>query len=335
MSKLKGRKVLVTGAGGFIGSHLTERLLELGASVKVFVRYNSRQELGMLSHIPDKKLKEIDVVFGDLRDYNAVESALKGTDIVFHLGALIAIPYSYMNPRDVVETNVMGTLNILLASKANKKTKKIIHTSTSEVYGTGLKIPMDEKHPLQAQSPYSASKIGADKIAESFYDSYNMPIVTIRPFNTYGPRQSLRAVIPTIISQALLKNNIELGSLAPRRDFTFVKDTVEGFVKIAQSDNVFGRTINIGSNREVSIGELVDKIAKIIGRDVHVAVSKERTRPKLSEVMILKADNALAKKLIGWKPSVSLDDGLEMTIEWFKANIEYIRKRKKIEDYVI
>lgn len=335
MAKLRGRKVLVTGAGGFIGSHLTERLLDEGCSVRAFVRYNSRKEIGMLAHIPHLKLKDIEIIAGDLRDPSAVKNAMEGIDVVFHLGALIAIPYSYINPRDVVDTNVIGTLNVLMAAKDNRKVSKVIHTSTSEVYGTALAVPMNEKHPLQAQSPYSASKVGADKIAESFYDSYGMPIVTIRPFNTYGPRQSMRAVIPTIIVQSLIDKKIRLGSLTPRRDFTFVKDTADAFVKIAEADDVLGRTINVGSNSEISIKELVAKIANIIGKDVQVEVAKERVRPKLSEVMMLKADNRLAKKLIGWQPKTGLDEGLEMTVDWFRANIDEIRRRKKIEEYVI
>jgi NAD dependent epimerase/dehydratase len=335
MAKLNGKKILVTGAGGFIGSHLTERLVDAGCSVRAFVRYNSRRDIGMLAYVQQDKLKEIEIIAGDLRDYGAVENAANGTDIIFHLGALIAIPYSYTNPRDVIETNVMGTLNILMAAKADRKIKKIIHTSTSEVYGTALKVPIDEKHPLHAQSPYSASKIGADKIVESFYDSYGMPLVTIRPFNTYGPRQSLRAVIPTIISQALINDSMELGSLTPRRDFTFVGDTVEGFVRIAESDNIFGRTINVGSNCEISIKELVDKIVTIIGRDVRITKSKERVRPKLSEVMILRADNRLVKRLTDWQPKVDFDSGLRMTVEWFRANIGDIVRHKKIEEYII
>jgi len=335
MTGLKGRKALVTGAGGFIGSHLTEWLVGEGCSVKAFVRYNSRREIGMLSHIPTEKLNEIEIVAGDLRNYDALKNAMDKVDIVFHLGALIAIPYSYSNPRDVVETNVMGTLNVLMAAKSTRGVKKIIHTSTSEVYGTALKVPMDEKHPLQAQSPYSASKIGADKIAESFYDSYGIPLVTVRPFNTYGPRQSLRAVIPTIISQALINNMIDLGSLSPRRDFTFVEDTVRAFAMIAASDKVLGRTINIGSNSEISVKDLVKKIAGIIGKDVRIKTDTKRVRPGLSEVMLLRADNRLAKNLVGWTPRIGLDDGLEKTVEWFGSHIDEIRRAKKIGEYTI
>ena len=335
MAKYHKKKVLVTGSGGFIGSHLTERLVDEGYSVSAFVRYNSRGDLGMLRHVPEDKIKKLDIIFSDLRDYDAVEKAVKDADVVFHLGALIAIPYSYLYPREVVETNIMGTLNVLMACRKNKKLKMMVHTSTSEVYGTALYVPIDEKHPLQAQSPYSASKIGADKMAESFFDSYGLPIATIRPFNTYGPRQSLRAVIPTIISQALIKNRIELGSLTTLRDFTYIQDTVDAFVKMLRSEKCIGKTINIGSNQYISVKDLVGKISEIIGEEIKIIQNKERIRPKLSEVQALKADNAMAKKLIGWEPRINLDDGLKLTIDWFKDNIEEIRKNQRIEGYVI
>ncbi|MBL7129822.1 MAG: GDP-mannose 4,6-dehydratase [Candidatus Omnitrophica bacterium] len=335
MIELKRKNVLITGAGGFIGSHLTERLIEIGCRVRAFVRYNSRGDIGALRYISKKKLKKVDVVLSDLRDYNVMEDALKGINIVFHLGALIAIPYSYIYPRQVMETNIMGTLNILMACRKNKRLEKVIHTSTSEVYGTALYVPIDEKHPFQAQSPYSASKIGADKIAESFFDSYNLPITIIRPFNTYGPRQSLRAIIPTIISQALIKNNIEAGSLTPRRDFTYVQDTVEAFIKIAESEKCMGKTVNIGSNYDISIKQLIQKISKIMGKEIKTIQKKERVRPEFSEVQRLRADNSLASKLIGWKPTVSIEDGLEETISWFSDNIEQIKARQNIEEYVI
>jgi NAD dependent epimerase/dehydratase len=262
---LKGRKVLVTGAGGFIASHLVERLVVEGAQVRAFVRYNSRGDVGLLRWLPLEVFSRVEVVAGDLRDADAVRAALKDVDTVFHLGALIAIPYSYLHPREVVETNVMGTLNVLMAAR-DLRTRRVVHTSTSEVYGTARYVPIDERHPFQGQSPYSASKIGADKIAESFYRSFGLPVVTIRPFNTYGPRQSARAVIPTIVTQALTSNVVYLGSLEPSRDFTFVSDTVEGFVRGASAEGVIGEEINLGNNATITIGELCEKIFEILGK---------------------------------------------------------------------
>ncbi|MBW2045277.1 MAG: SDR family NAD(P)-dependent oxidoreductase [Deltaproteobacteria bacterium] len=315
------QKVLVTGAGGFIGSHLTERLVNLGANVRALVRYNSRNDQGVLELLPSEVKEKVEIVMGDLRDPETLRDVMKDIDIVFHLGALIAIPYSYIRPREAIETNVMGTLNVLNAAKAIN-VKKVIHTSTSEVYGTAQYVPINEKHPLQGQSPYSASKIGADKIAESFYKSYGLPIATIRPFNTYGPRQSARAVIPTIISQALSNDKIYLGSVHPTRDLTYVEDTVSGFIRIADSENSVGEVINIGSNFNISIGELADKIISIIGKDVEIISDPKRIRPQDSEVERLLADNSKAEELIGWKPMVSLDEGLKRTIEWIKDNLE-------------
>ncbi len=318
--KLKGKRILVTGAGGFIGSHLVERLTALGGQVTAFVRYNSRNSYGMLELLPGVVKRRIKISMGDLRDPATIRSAAKDMDIVFHLGALIAIPYSYVRPGEAIETNIMGILNILNAAK-DSGIKKIIHTSTSEVYGTAQYVPIDERHPLQAQSPYSASKIGADKIAESFYRSYGLPIATIRPFNTYGPRQSARAVIPTIISQVLSGSKVYLGSLRPTRDLTYVTDTVEGFVKITESDKSIGEVINIGSNFEISIGDLAKKIINIIGKKVRIVSAPERVRPQDSEVERLLADNSKAKKILGWKPKVTLEEGLERTIKWFKENV--------------
>lgn len=315
------QKVLVTGAGGFIGSHLTEKLVNLGARVKAFVRYNSRNDQGMLEFLPLRVKEKIEIVMGDLRDSQTMQDIIKDIDIVFHLGALIAIPYSYIHPGEVVETNIMGTLNVLNAAK-NSGIKKIIHTSTSEVYGTAQYVPIDEKHPLQGQSPYSASKIGADKIAESFYRSYRLPIAIIRPFNTYGPRQSARAVIPTIISQVLSNDKVYLGSLHPTRDLTFVEDTVEGFIKIAESDKSIGEIINVGSNFEISIGELASKIISLVGKKLEIISVPERVRPQDSEVERLLADNSKAKKLINWEPKISLDEGLKRTIKWIRDNLE-------------
>jgi len=258
-----GKRVLVTGAGGFIASHLVESLVRNGATVRAFVRYNSRGDVGLLNHLPKDIYDCTQIVGGDLRDLTAIQNAAKGMETIFHLGALIAIPYSYQHPAEVVDTNVIGTLNILLAARDMQI--RVIHTSTSEVYGSAIYAPIDEAHPLQGQSPYSASKIAADKLAESFYCSYDLPVVTVRPFNTYGPRQSARAIIPTIISQALTGNELHLGSLDTKRDFTYVLDTVAGFLAAAESTGVDGQTFNLGTGREISVGELVTVIEKIVG----------------------------------------------------------------------
>lgn len=322
---LSGKKVLVTGSEGFIGSHLTERLVELGAEVTALVQYNSFNNWGWIDTF-DKNIKSnINVVTGDIREYDGMKRIIKGHDVVFHLAALIAIPYSYLSPMAYVRTNIEGTTNVLEACR-EYDVQKIIHTSTSETYGTALYVPMDEKHPMQGQSPYSASKIGADKIAESFYKSFNMPIATIRPFNTYGPRQSARAVIPTIISQILSgKNEIKLGSLTPTRDFNYVKDTAEAFIKIAESDKTIGQVINAGSNYEISIGDTVNKIIEIIGKNIKIICDDERIRPKNSEVNRLWADNTKIKELTEWKPKYNIDEGLKETIEWIKNNMNYFK----------
>jgi len=322
--------VLVTGAGGFIGSHLTEKLAGLGAKVRVFVRYNSREHWGLLEVLPDQVKDEIEVIMGDLRDPEAVDGAMNDVDVVFHLGALISIPYSYVHPREVVETNVMGTLNVLSAARSNK-VERVVHVSSSEVYGTARYVPIDEKHPLQGQSPYSASKIGADKIAESFYRSYGLPVAVIRPFNTYGPRQSARAVIPTIISQAIARDTVSLGSLHPVRDLTYVEDTVRAFIEVAEHDECIGEVVNIGSGYGISIGELASKIISLIGREVKITTDARRTRPPKSEVERLIADASKAKALIGWEPTVPLDEGLERTIHWIEENIS----RYKVGTYSI
>lgn len=316
----KSKKVLVTGAGGFIGSHLVERLVESGAQVRAFVRYNARNDWGLIEALPMDVRNGLEVVSGDLKDFGAVRNAVKGTKIVFHLGALIAIPYSYINPGDVVQTNVIGSLNVLNAFRECGG-EKLIHTSSSEVYGTARYVPIDENHPLQAQSPYSASKIAADKLAESFHLSYDLPVATIRPFNTYGPGQSSRAVIPTIIAQALSKDEIRLGSMHPTRDFTYMGDTVEGFIKIAESPESIGEVINVGSGKEISIGDLADKIVFLVNRNAKIAFDAVRARPDKSEVNRLLADNSKAKELLQWEPMVSLDEGLSKTIEWTSGHI--------------
>ncbi|MEW6404676.1 MAG: GDP-mannose 4,6-dehydratase [Chloroflexota bacterium] len=320
----KGRQVLVTGAGGFIASHLVERLVSAGARVRAFTRYNSRNEVGMMRLIPSDVFAQLEIVRGDLRDVEAVRGAVRGVDTVFHLGALIAIPYSYLHPREVIETNVMGTVNVLMAAR-DFSVRRVVHTSTSEVYGTARYTPIDEAHPLQGQSPYSASKIGADKIAESFYRSFELPVVTLRPFNTYGPRQSTRAVIPTIITQTLTRDEVKLGSLDPSRDFTFVADTANGFLCVAEAEDVLGQEINLGNDNTIRIGDLVDKIFGIIGKHPKVVTDAKRVRPDKSEVMKLWASNQKARELIGWEPRTSLDEGLHLTIEWISAHLDLYR----------
>lgn len=318
------KKVLVTGAGGFIGSHLVERLVDLGADVIGFVRYNSRNDWGLLEIIPHHMLDSLEVVSGDLMDFDAVSSAAKDVDVIFHLGSLISIPYSYNRPRDTIENNILSTLNILTAAR-NRGVEKIVHTSSSEVYGTAQYVPIDEKHPLQGQSPYSASKIGADKIAESFYCSFDLPVATIRPFNTYGPRQSARAIIPTIITQAIEQETIKLGSLFPTRDYTYVKDTVNGFIRVAESNSSVGEVINIGSNFEVSMGDLAEKISCLLNKKISIVQDPSRVRPLKSEVQRLWCDNAKARRLLDWEPQVSLEEGLRETIEWMKENKRLIK----------
>ncbi|HUP59845.1 MAG TPA: SDR family NAD(P)-dependent oxidoreductase [Thermoanaerobaculia bacterium] len=316
--------VLVTGAGGFIGSTLVEALLQRGARVRAFVRYNSRGDVGFLGELAAELRPSLEIVAGDLRDASAVLRATGDVDTIMHLGALIAIPYSYVHPREVVETNVTGTLNVLEAARRTKP-RRVVHTSTSEVYGTARYVPIDEKHPVQGQSPYSASKIAADKIVESYYRAFDVPAVTVRPFNTYGPRQSARAVIPTIITQALTRPEIRLGSLTPTRDLTYVDDTVKGFIRAAEAENVSGCEINLGINDEVSIGELVAEILRITGRSVPVVVDEARVRPAKSEVERLHSDNTLARELLGWTPAVPLSEGLGRTIDWIRENMHRYR----------
>jgi NAD dependent epimerase/dehydratase len=320
----QGKHVLVTGAAGFIASHLVEALVNQGAEVRAFVRYNSRNDPGLLKLLPPEVLSQFEIIPGDLRDLPAIYSAMRNVQFVFHLGALIAIPYSYIHPAEVVETNVTGTLNVLLAGR-EQSVERIIHTSTSEVYGTALRVPIDENHPLQGQSPYSASKIGADKIVESFHRSYDLPVVTLRPFNTYGPRQSARGVIPTIISQAIAQDVVHLGNLHSRRDLTYVSDTVDGFMKVAEVPGIEGETFNLGTGSEVSIRNLAEEIITIIGKPVQIKVDTARMRPKKSEVERLLADNTKAREMLGWEPKISLHDGLETTIEWIQEHLDLYR----------
>jgi NAD dependent epimerase/dehydratase len=319
-----GKKILVTGAAGFIGSHLVERLQTLGADVRAFVRYTSRGDEGWLSVLPVERKQSLEIIFGDLRDPDAVRQAVIGTHIVIHLGALISIPYSYLHPFEVAQVNLMGTLNVLIASR-DAGVERVIHTSSSEVYGSAQYVPIDERHPLQGQSPYSASKIGADMLAESFYRAYDLPVITIRPFNTYGPRQSARAVIPTIITQALTQDRVRLGNLSTRRDFTYVTDTVEGFVRAVIADGVEGQVFNLGTGNEVSIGELCQMILAQIGSSARLAQDEQRLRPEKSEVVRLLSDNRLARERLGWVPKVSLSDGLRETINWIKSNLGRFR----------
>jgi dTDP-glucose 4,6-dehydratase len=317
------KTVLVTGAAGFIGSHLTERLVTLGARPRALVHYNSSGSWGWLDESPFKH--DIEVFQGDIRDSDSLRKAFAGVDIVFHLAALIAIPYSYQAPLSYVRTNVEGTLNVLQAS-LNQDVERVVHTSTSEVYGSARTVPINEAHPLTGQSPYSASKIGADKIAESFHLSFELPVVTVRPFNTFGPRQSARAVIPTIITQALSDQAIALGNLEPTRDLNYVADTVAGFIAAAESPNAIGEVINLGTGREVSIRELAQKILKLIDKDLPVISDEQRVRPENSEVDRLCADATRAQSLLGWQPKYSLEDGLAETISWIEKNTSRFRQ---------
>ena len=316
------RPVLVTGAGGFIASHLVEALVAQGARVRAFVRYNSRNDIGLLSLLPAESLSKVEIIAGDLRDLPAIQAAARGVTHVFHLGALIAIPYSYIHPAEVVETNVIGTLNVLLAG-GELGVDRIVHTSTSEVYGTALRVPIDEDHPLQGQSPYSASKIGADKLAESFYRSFDLPVVTLRPFNTYGPRQSARAVIPTIITQVLTQDVIRLGNLDALRDLTYVSDTVTGFLRVGEAKGVEGQTFNLGTGIEVRIGDLAQQVIDMIGKPVRIELDPTRLRPEKSEVQRLLSNNQLAKERLDWTPQVTLTQGLKQTIDWIRRHTEY------------
>ncbi len=316
----KGKKVLITGSAGFIGSHLTEELLRAGADVRAFVRYTSSRDIGLLKKLDKKLLSKLDVYFGDLRDIQSVKSAMKGQDIVFHLGALIGVPYSFIHPHEVVINNIKATLNVLESFK-NLGLEKLVITSTSEVYGTAEFSPITEEHPLKPQSPYSASKIASDSIALSYYYAYELPIVILRPFNTFGPRQSLRAVIPTIISQAILRGEVELGRIDTKRDFTYVKDTVRGFMKVGLSSEVIGKVLNLGSGKARTIEEVVKIVGKILGRELKIKVSQKRFRPGKSEVELLLASYEKAKKIINWEPIVPFEEGIAITVKYIKENI--------------
>ncbi|HHX95764.1 MAG TPA: SDR family NAD(P)-dependent oxidoreductase [Clostridia bacterium] len=319
---LQGKKILVTGAGGFIGSHLTEELIKSGLNVRTFVHYNSFNSWGWLDEFPREIRNKMDVFAGDIRDPNGVREAMKGIDMVFHLAALIAIPFSYHSPDSYVDTNIKGMLNVLQAAR-DLGTSRLLVTSTSEVYGTAKYVPIDEKHPFQGQSPYSATKIGADRLAESFYRSFDMPITIVRPFNTYGPRQSARAVIPTIIMQLLAgKEEIKLGSLTPTRDFNYVKDTVRGFIEIAKSDKTIGEEINIATQKEISIGHLAEELIRQINPEAKIVCDEQRIRPEKSEVNRLLGSNEKIKRLTSWEPQYSLEQGLAETVDFIKHNLD-------------
>jgi dTDP-glucose 4,6-dehydratase len=318
-----GKSVLVTGAGGFIGSHLVERLLKLKAKVYCFLRYNSLSRKGYLEDFAQEERARLNIVRGDLETQETVMEAAKGMDVIFHLGALISVPYSFIHPQETFNTNAGGTLNILMAAREHGVSKVVV-MSTSEVYGTAKYVPMDEGHPLQAQSPYAASKIAAEKLAESFFRSYRLPVAIARPFNTYGPRQSTRAVITTIISQALTRDELKLGNTLATRDFTYVEDTVAGLVRIAEEESTCGEVINLGSNFEIAIDDLVQLIAKVSGRDLRIAQDPLRIRPGTSEVQRLFASNEKAVKMLDWRPSVSLEEGIRRTMDWVRDNINHL-----------
>ncbi len=316
------RVVLITGAAGFIGSHLTEQLTKLGARTRAFVHYNSSGSAGFLDASPVRD--DVEIFQGDVRDADSVDEATKGVDTIFHLAALIGIPYSYRTPLAYVRTNVEGTLNVLESAR-RRNVRRVVHTSTSEVYGTAQFVPITELHPLRGQSPYSASKIGADKLAESYYLSFDLPVATLRPFNTYGPRQSARAVIPTIISQALRGAKVRLGNLSPTRDFNFVTDTADAFVRAAIADAAVGKTIQVGTGREVSMGDLLQQVERLVGKQLAVESDEARVRPPGSEVDRLVCDPAVAHSVLGWRSKVTLEDGLRQTVEWIRAHQDRFR----------
>ncbi|HWR34499.1 MAG TPA: SDR family NAD(P)-dependent oxidoreductase [Clostridia bacterium] len=316
------KSVLITGAGGFIGSHLTEKLVEAGARTRALVHYNSTDRWGWLDE--SACTNDVEVVAGDIREFDSVSKAMRGVEVVFHLAALIAIPYSYESPSSYVHANIEGTLNVLQAALQGN-VERMVHTSTSEVYGTAREVPIPETHALQAQSPYSATKIGADKLVESFNLSFGLPLSTVRPFNTYGPRQSARAVIPTIMTQALAGQPIRIGNISPTRDFNYVADTVNGFLANAASPSTVGRVVNLGTGKEISIGDLAKLICSVVGSESEIVEDKTRVRPGNSEVERLCADNRLARELMGWEPQVPLREGLTRTLEWLRGNMDCYR----------
>jgi NAD dependent epimerase/dehydratase len=321
----KGRKVLVTGADGFIGSHLTEELLDAGADVRAFCFYNSNGSLGWLDQLDPERAGALDVRAGDVRDAQFVSAACDGVEVIFHLAALVAIPYSYLAPESFVDTNVRGTLNVLEAMRRHG-TIRLVHTSTSEVYGNPDTLPITERHPLKGQSPYSATKIAADKLCEAYVSSYGMPIVVLRPFNTYGPRQSARAVIPTILTQLLSgRRRVRLGNLAPRRDLTYVSDTVRGFLAAGICSGVEGQTVQLGTGRSISIAEIFEAACTVCGVEASVEEDTARIRPDASEVMVLQSDPSLARRCLGWQATVSLEEGLAETAKWIKTNLDRYR----------
>jgi len=329
MTPIAASRVLVTGAGGFIGSHLVAELVRQGASVRALVRYTSRGNRGALDWLDQSLVDQAEIVLGDIRDPESVAAAVAGTDAVFHLAAQIAIPYSYVNPRDFFETNVLGSLNVARAA-LDHSVSRVVHTSTSEVYGTAQTVPIVESHPLETQSPYAASKLGGDKLMDSFNRSFGLPVTVLRPFNTFGPHQSARAVIPTIISQALAGGPLKLGSLTPRRDMTFVQDTVLGFIAAATSEAAVGRTVQLGTGEDYAISDIVDLVGEIVGRTLDVEIDEQRLRPPDSEVLRLISSPALAGELLGWHPTVDLRSGLELTLSWIQDNLHTYR----IEEYV-
>ena len=317
-----GVTTLVTGAGGFIGSHLAETLVRKGARVRALVHYRAVGQRGWLDGSP--LADNMEIIVGDICDRDSVRQAMTGSEVVFHLAALIAIPYSYQAPLSYIRTNVEGTFNILQAAR-ELGVRRVLHTSTSEVYGTALQVPIAETHPLQGQSPYSASKIGADKMAEAFHMSFGVPVVTIRPFNTFGPRQSARAVIPTIITQCLMGKEVHLGSLHPTRDMNYVANTIDGYLMASMASDIEGSTINLGSGREISIGDLARLIGEVVGRPLTIESDEQRVRPEKSEVERLLADNTRAESLLGWKPRITLEDGLALTVDWIRENLDHYK----------
>ena len=318
---LEGKKVLVTGAGGFIGSHLVQRLVELGADVTAFLRYNSRADTGLIAQLPDDVRQSVRIAWGDVRGAESVRRAVAGQKVVFHLAALIGIPYSYVQPEEYVDVNVRGTVNVLSAAR-DLGVERVVHTSTSESYGSAQYIPIDENHPLVGQSPYSASKIAADQMALSYYRAFDLPVTILRPFNNFGPRQSMRGVIPTIIAQALAGKTVSLGSIHTSRDYTFVGDTADAFIKLATSDRALGEVFNAGSGKDITIKDLAHRIAGLMGAEIEIVEDSTRVRPEKSEVDRLLSSTAKIEKYVGWRATTTLDDGLRAAIEWVRDNID-------------